>query len=310
MAVLELESLKKYLNGLHKMLASLKKDEPVESFTFAKLYVNEDELVVLLNAEVVDFAGTSINVEPVDDLRSVETNVGVVVRDDESYANALRAISIVANKYGLVIDENLDAEEIEAEDKIYHDGAETVKVIVYTPKTKTIVIKVPQVRETTVTRMVPLTFTQKLVMVGGNEKDREYRERVRRNFDALLDKFMTKNVRYRITKKCVKFSYKRETLCKMTIVGKKTIKVYLALNPFSYEDSYRITDCSDKTSYQDVPLCFKVTGRVSLHRAYELIDEVFKANEIPENKKYVKNYPYSQEIVKAYKDSLKEKATA
>ena len=60
MAILEVESLKKYVNGLHKFLASLKKDEPIETFTFAKLYVNEEDVVVLLNGELTDFAETGI----------------------------------------------------------------------------------------------------------------------------------------------------------------------------------------------------------------------------------------------------------
>ena len=45
-------------------------------------------------------------------------------------------------------------------------------------------------------------------------------------------------------------------------------------------------------------------------KAYDLIEEVFKTREIPENKKYVENYSYSKDIVEAYKESLKEKQEA
>ena len=66
MAVLELEVLKNYLNGLHNALVCLKKDEPVEAHTFAKVFVNEDEIVVALNAELTDFAETGINVDAIE----------------------------------------------------------------------------------------------------------------------------------------------------------------------------------------------------------------------------------------------------
>ena len=310
MAKLELESINKYLNGLHNSLACLKKDEPIESFTFAKLYVYEEELVVLLHAEITDYADTGISVEPVEDSNNEGTNVGVSIYDDESYENALRAIAVVAENNGLYNDEDVELDELNSGDYMIHNGETNIKALVYSPATKEITVKVPQLKETVVTRMVPLTFTQKLVMKGATEKEQENREKIRKHFDGLLDRFMTKKVKYRLTKKCIKVTYKRDTLCKMVISGKKVIKVYLALNPYAYEDNYRITDCSDKTSYQDVPACFKVTGRVSLNRAYELIDEVLKHYEVPENKKYVANYPYSKDIIESYKQSLKEKAAA
>lgn len=306
MAVLEVENLSKYVNGLHKFLASLKKDEPIESFTFAKLYINQDEVVLLLNAELADFAEKGINVDPVENGREEETKVGVSVRDDETFENAIKAISLIADKYNLSVDNNLEIEEINPLDNLYHDGDEKVKVLVYTPTTKTITVKVPQTRDVVVTRMVPLTFTQKLVMVGSTEKEKENRERIRANFDALMNLFMVKKVRYRVTKKCVKISYKREVLSKMVITGKRTIKVYLALNGLAYDEYYRIVDCSDKPSYANVPSCVKVTGRVSLNRAAELINDVLKNFEVPENKKYVPDYSYSKDIIEEYKKSLQE----
>jgi len=306
MAVLEVENLNKYVNGLHKFLVSLKKDEPVDSFTFAKLYVREDEVVVLLNAEVTDFSEKGINIDPVEEGKDEETKVGVSVTNDETYENALKAISLVADKYGLSIDEELETEEVNALDNLYHEGDEKVKVIVYRPTTKTIVVKVPQTREVVVTRMVPLTFTQKLVMVGSNEKEIEDHNRIRANFDELMNLFMVKDVKYRVTKKCVKITYKRQLLSKMVITGRRTIKVYLALNRLAYDDHYRIIDCSDKPSYVDVPSCVKVTGRVSLNRVADLINDVLKNYEVPDNKKYVAGYSYSQEITEAYKKSLQE----
>lgn len=304
MAVLEVENLKKYVNGIHKFLVSLKKDEAIDSFTFAKLYVREEEVVVLLNAELVDFSETGINVEEAEN--NEETKVGVSVVDDASYENALKAISLVAEKHGLSVDSELEIEEIDALSNLYHEGEEKVKVLVYVPTVKTIVVKVPQTREVVVTRMVPLTFTQKLVMIGSTEREKEDHERIRNNFDELMNLFMVKNVRYRVTKKCVKITYKRQLLAKMAIVGRRTIKVYLALNRLAYDEHYRIIDCSDKPSYLDVPSCVKVTGRVSLNRAADLINDVLKNFEVPENKKYVSGYSYSKEIIEEYKKSLQE----
>lgn len=310
MANISLENMNKYFNGLHKALASLNKNEPVEQFTFAKLYANENGLVLLLNAELEDFSDSGVNVDKVEDEKQEFTKLGANVNDDETYNNALNAITVAACKYGLVYDEEFQTEELNVEDYLYHDGDEKEKVLVYTPMVKTIVVKVPTLKETVVTRMVPLTFTQKLVMKGSNPKDIEYREKIRKHFDAILDRFMTKKVKYRLTKKCAKVTYKRDTLCKMVIVGKKVIKVYLALNPYAYEENYRVVDCSDKNSYKDVPACLRVTGRVSLNRALELIDEVLKNYEVPENKKYEANYPYSKDILEEYKNAQKEKTTA
>lgn len=304
MAVLEVENLKKYVNGIHKFLVSLKKDEAIDSFTFAKLYVREEEVVVLLNAELVDFSETGINVEEAEN--NEETKVGVSVVDDASYENALKAISLVAEKHGLNVDSELEVEEIDALSNLYHEGEEKVKVLVYVPTVKTIVVKVPQTREVVVTRMVPLTFTQKLVMIGSTDREKEDHERIRNNFDELMNLFMVKNVRYRVTKKCVKITYKRQLLAKMVIAGRRTIKVYLALNRLAYDEHYRIIDCSDKPSYVDVPSCVKVTGRVSLNRAADLINDVLKNFEVPENKKYVSGYSYSKEIIEEYKKSLQE----
>ena len=72
------------------------------------------------------------------------------------------------------------------------------------------------------------------------------------------------------------------------------------------DEHYRIIDCSDKPSYLDVPSCVKVTGRVSLNRAADLINDVLKNFEVPENKKYVSGYSYSKEIIEEYKKSLQE----
>ena len=307
MAVLELEVLKNYLNGLHNALVCLKKDEPVEAHTFAKVFVNEDEIVVALNAELTDFAETGINVDVIEKENMEDTKVGVSVRDDESFENALKAIKFVAENNHLEIATDVEINELNPEDYIYHEGDTTVKVIVYRPQVKKITVKVPQYREVKVTRMVPLTFMQKLIMVGADEKEKENHERVRKNFDALMDRFLKNKVKYRVVKRGVKVTYKRELLAKLVITGKRTIKVYLAVNPLAVDAKYHAVDCSEKNGYQQVPTCVKVTGVVSLHRAFELIDQVINTFEVPVNKKYVPDYSYSREMAENYLASLKEK---
>ena len=307
MAVLELEVLKNYLNGLHNALVCLKKDEPVEAHTFAKVFVNEDEIVVALNAELTDFAETGINVDVIEKENMEDTKVGVSVRDDESFENALKAIKFVAENNHLEIATDVEINELNPEDYMYHEGDATVKVIVYRPQVRKIVVKVPQYREVKVTRMVPLTFMQKLIMVGADEKEKENHERVRKNFDALMDRFLKNKVKYRVVKRGVKITYKRELLCKMVLTGKRAIKVYLAVNPLSVEPRFHAVDCSEKNGYQQVPTCVKVTGIVSLNRAFELIDQVISTFEVPVNKKYVPNHPYSREMAENYLASLKEK---
>ena len=307
MAVLELEVLKNYLNGLHNALVCLKKDEPVEAHTFAKVFVNEDEIVVALNAELTDFAETGINVDAIEKENMEDTKVGVSIRDDESFENALKAIKFVAENNHLEIATDVEINELNPEDYMYHEGDKSVKVIVYRPQVKKITVKVPQYREVKVTKMVPLTFMQKLIMVGADEKEKENHERVRKNFDALMDRFLKNKVKYRVVKRGVKVSYKRELLAKLVITGKRTIKVYLAINPLALDARYHAVDCTDKNGYQQVPACVKVTGIVSLNRALELIDKVMNNFEVPVNKKYVPNYSYSREMAENYLASLKEK---
>ena len=307
MAVLELEVLKNYLNGLHNALICLKKEEPIETCTFAKVFVNEDEIVVALKAEVTDFVETGINVDVIDKEGMEETKVGVSVRDDESFENALKAIAFVAENNHLEIATDVEINELNPEDYVYHNGDEVVKVIVYRPVTKKVTVKVPQYREVKVTKMVPLTFMQKLIMVGADEKEKEQHEKVRKNFDALMDRFLKNKVKYRVVKRGVKITYKRELLAKFVITGKRTIKVYLAMNPLALDPKYHAIDCTEKNGYQQVPTCVKVTGIVSLNRALALIDEVVANFEVPVNKKYVPNHPYSREMAENYLASLKEK---
>lgn len=307
MAVLELEVLKNYLNGLHNALVCLKKDEPVEAHTFAKVFVNEDEIVVALNAELTDFAETGINVDAIEKENMEDTKVGVSIRDDESFENALKAIKFVAENNHLEIATDVEINELNPEDYMYHEGDKSIKVIVYRPQVKKITVKVPQYREVKVTKMVPLTFMQKLIMVGADEKEKENHERVRKNFDALMDRFLKNKVKYRVVKRGVKVTYKRDLLAKFVITGKRTIKVYLAINPLALDARFHAVDCTEKNGYQQVPACVKVTGIVSLNRALELIDQVINNFEVPVNKKYVPNYSYSREMAENYLASLKEK---
>ena len=285
MAVLELEVLKNYLNGLHNALVCLKKDEPVEAHTFAKVFVNEDEIVVALNAELTDFAETGINVDAIEKENMEDTKVGVSIRDDESFENALKAIKFVAENNHLEIATDVEINELNPEDYMYRDGDATIKVIVYRPQVRKIMVKVPQYREVKVTKMVPLTFMQKLIMIGADEKEKENHERVRKNFDALMDRFLKNKVKYRVVKRGVKVTFKRELLAKLVITGKRTIKVYLAINPLALDARYHAVDCTEKNGYQQVPACVKVTGIVSLNRALELIDQVINNFEVPVNKK-------------------------
>ena len=307
MAVLELEVLQKYLNSVHKALVILKKDEPVASNTFAKVFVNKDELVVALNAELTDFAETGINVDSIEKENMEDTKVGVSIYDDESFENAMKAIAFVAENNHLVNDDELEVSEVNAEDYLYHEGDTKVKVLVYKPTVKKITVKVPQYREVKVTKMVPLTFVQKLIMVGATEEEKAQKEKVRKNFDALMDRFTKNKIKYRIVKRGVKVTYKGELLARMVITGKRVIKVYLALSPLKVEDRFHAVDCTEKSAYQQVPTCVKVTGIVSLNRAYELIDQVIANFEVPVNKKYVAGHSYSREIAENYLSSLKEK---
>ena len=99
-----------------------------------------------------------------------------------------------------------------------------------------------------------------------------------------MDRFLKNKVKYRVVKRGVKVTYKRDLLARIVITGKRTIKVYLAINPLALDARYHVINCMDKNGYQQVPACVRVTGIVSLNRALELIDQVVTNFEVPVNK--------------------------
>ena len=89
-------------------------------------------------------------------------------------------------------------------------------------------------------------------LVNGYDEEKAQKEKVRKNFDALMDRFLKNKVKYRVVKRGVKVTYKGELLCRMVLTGKRVIKVYLALSPLTLEDRFHAIDCTDKNSYNCV----------------------------------------------------------
>lgn len=97
------------------------------------------------------------------------------------------------------------------------------------------------------------------------------------------------------------FRIHRKTLVKITIVG-KMLKVYYALDPQQFKDSTMpIVDVTNKVAYQDVPSCLKVKSSLSMKRAKELVDMVFKTEGVTEQKDVADDNHWIKEL----RDSLR-----
>jgi hypothetical protein len=76
------------------------------------------------------------------------------------------------------------------------------------------------------------------------------------------------------------FRLHNEEFIKITLAG-KSLKLYFALNPKSYDDtSIPVDDVGDKKMYRDMPLMFKVKSNLSLKRAKILIDDLMKSKDL------------------------------
>lgn len=104
---------------------------------------------------------------------------------------------------------------------------------------------------------------------------------VKQGYQTIRENLLSyKKVNERISKKAVSYRNGRKLLCKMTIVG-KTLRVYLALNPNSYEvTKFFQKDVSDKKAYQEVPMLMRVRSGRAIKRVCTLITDIEKANEL------------------------------
>ena len=112
------------------------------------------------------------------------------------------------------------------------------------------------------------SFTEKMVKAPTE---------VQHKYDELKSYILAYNgIKSRVSATADSYRYKKELLIKMTIQG-KTLKVFFALDPHSFDDStLPIIDVSSKGSYAEVPTLLKVKSKLSVKRAKSLIDQVLQ----------------------------------
>jgi len=106
-------------------------------------------------------------------------------------------------------------------------------------------------------------------------------------YSALKNELLSyRNVKCRMTKSLEKFTIGREVIARISLVG-KTLRLYLALNPASYEVKiYRHKDVSDKRKYEETPFLLKIKSERTLGRALSLITDIMIGKELTKRRKF------------------------
>ena len=120
---------------------------------------------------------------------------------------------------------------------------------------------------------------------------------LKRHYNEIKNVIMKyRNVHSRISKAGDSFRCKGQKYVYMTIVG-KTLKVYLALDPFSIDQNvYHHRDVSNKKKYQVTPTLLRVKSELSVKKTIKLIEVMFEDNMIDVKKK-VEEKDYVQELL-------------
>lgn len=122
-------------------------------------------------------------------------------------------------------------------------------------------------------------FREKLMTLDGNKRNR---------YNKVRNRLMSyKKIKQKFSKTVDTYRYAGELVAKISILG-STLRLHLALDPDSYDvNKYHHIDLSSKQKYIFVPFTLKLKGPKSVDLAIQLIDELMKGFEIPQDKKYV-----------------------
>ena len=137
----------------------------------------------------------------------------------------------------------------------------------------------------------------KINKVDFDEKVEKASPDLKRHYNEIKNVIMKyRNVHSRISKAGDSFRCKGQKYVYMTIVG-KTLKVYLALDPFSIDQNvYHHRDVSNKKKYQVTPTLLRVKSELSVKKTIKLIEVMFEDNMIDVKKK-VEEKDYVQELL-------------
>ena len=97
---------------------------------------------------------------------------------------------------------------------------------------------------------------------------------LKKMYNEIKSEILSWGVKSRISKSSDTFRLHQKPYVKITVAGKK-LKIYFALDPKDYINStIPVKDVSDKQIYQETPLVFKVSSKLSLKRCKQLITDV------------------------------------
>lgn len=138
----------------------------------------------------------------------------------------------------------------------------------------------------------PTEFREKLMTLEGNKRGR---------YNKVRNRLMSyKKIKQKFSKTVDTYRYAGELVAKMSIIG-STLRIHLALDPDSYDvNKYHQIDLSSKQKYIFVPFTLKLKGPKSVDLALQLIDELMKGFEIPQDKKYV-DQDYAKQVAEELK---------
>jgi len=138
----------------------------------------------------------------------------------------------------------------------------------------------------------PKEFRLKLMTL--EPKKRERYNKVRNRLESY------KKIKQKFSNTVDSYRYAGELVAKMSIIG-TTLRLHLALDPDSYDvNKYHQIDLSAKQKYIFVPFTLKLKGPTSVELALQLIDELMKGFDIPQQKGY-KNKNFAQEVAEELK---------
>lgn len=135
----------------------------------------------------------------------------------------------------------------------------------------------------------PKEFRLKLMTLDA--KKRERYNKVRNRLESY------KKIKQKFSNTVDTYRYAGELVAKISIIG-TTLRLHLALDPDSYDvNKYHQIDLSSKQKYIFVPFTLKLKGPTSVELALQLIDELMKGFDIPQQKGY-KNKNFIEEVSK------------
>ncbi|MGN1295407.1 MAG: hypothetical protein ACI4U5_03270 [Bacilli bacterium] len=142
----------------------------------------------------------------------------------------------------------------------------------------------------------------KINRIDFDEKVEKSSPDLKRHYNEIKNVIMRyRNVHSRISKSGDSFRCKGQKYVYMTIIG-KTLKVYLALDPFSIDQNvYHHKDVSNKKKYQVTPTLLRVKSELSVKKTIKLIEVMFEDNMIDVKRK-VEEKDYVQELLTALEE--------